>query len=41
MDGESIDSGRENYCSVVGDPPDPNILSELDEGSTQAGSCAG
>ena len=40
MDGESIDSGQ-NYRSVGGDPPDPDILSELSEWSSQGGSYAG
>ncbi len=40
MDGESIDSGYGNYHSVGGDPPDPDILSELEGGSTQGGSHA-
>jgi hypothetical protein len=32
MDSESIDSGRDNYCSVGGDPHDLDILSDFDGG---------
>jgi hypothetical protein len=40
MDSESFDSGQ-NYHSVDGDQPDPDILSEFDWGSAQGGSRAG
>ena len=40
MDGDSINSGHNNYRSVGGDPPVPDILRELGGGGAQSGSCA-
>ena len=40
MEGESINSGCDNYCSAGGDPRDPDIFDDLDGGSSQGGGSA-
>jgi hypothetical protein len=41
MEGESIDSGRDNYPSAGGDMRDPDIFDDLDGGSARGGLHAG
>ena len=41
MEGEYIDSGRDNYPSAGGDMRDPDIFDDLDGGSARGGLHAG